>query len=142
MTSQFLINEPPMQVLPTLAREIGLNEAIALQQIHYWLNLQFSRCLFANHYWVRYTPKQWERQFSFWDQKTLRRAINRLERLELVIVEAHKPGKAKYYTIDYRKLNQITSSSKSQLALSLSAPAHEHANFDAINFNECEGGNQ
>ena len=65
MTSQLLINEPPLQILPTLAKELGLNEAIVLQQIHYWLNLQFSRCLFDDQYWVRYTSKQWERQFSF-----------------------------------------------------------------------------
>ena len=35
--SRLLIDEPPLQVLPSLAREIGLNEAIMLQQIHYWL---------------------------------------------------------------------------------------------------------
>ena len=32
-----LISEPPLQVLPSLAVKIGLNEAIVLQQIHYWL---------------------------------------------------------------------------------------------------------
>lgn len=142
MTSQFIINEPPMQVLPTLAREIGLNEAIVLQQIHYWLNLQFSRHLIKDHYWVRYTQKQWERQFSFWDKKTLYRAIKNLERLEVVIVEAHKSGKAKYYTIDYKTLGQVTSSSESQSAPSRSAPTHEHANFDAINLMNVRGGDQ
>lgn len=139
MSSQFLINEPPLQVLPTLAREIGLNEAIVLQQIHYWLNLQFSRHLFEDHYWVRYSPKQWERQFSFWDKKTLRRTIKNLERLEVVIVEANKPGKTKYYTIDYGTLEQVTSPSESQSASLRSAPTHEHANFDAINLMKLRG---
>ena len=32
-----LISEPPLQVLPSLAVKIGLNEAIILQQVHYWL---------------------------------------------------------------------------------------------------------
>ena len=142
MTSQFLINEPPLQVLPTLAREIGLNEAVVLQQIHYWLNLQFSRHLLNNRYWVRYTPKQWERQFSFWDKKTLHRALNRLERLELVIVETREPSKVKYYTINYRMLGRATPLFKTQRALSSSTPTYEHANFDAINFTECEEGYQ
>lgn len=136
MTSQLLINEPPLQVLPTLAKELGLNEAIVLQQIHYWLNLQFSRCLFGGHYWVRYTSKQWERQFSFWDKKTLRRTLKNLERLEVIIVAAHGPKKARYYTIDYGTLDQVASPSGSQSASSLTAPTYEHANFDAINFVE------
>ena len=140
MTSQFLINEPPLQVLPTLAREIGLNEAIVLQQIHYWLNLQFSRCLFEDHYWVRYTPKQWERQFSFWNKKTLRRALKHLESLEIVIAEAHGPKKVKHYTIDYWTLGQVTSSSESQTVPSILASTNEHANFDAINLDESRRG--
>lgn len=35
--SKLLINERPIQVLPRLAKEIGLNEEIFLQQLHYWL---------------------------------------------------------------------------------------------------------
>ena len=36
--SNLLIHEEPLLVLPGLASRIGLNEAIFLQQIHYWLN--------------------------------------------------------------------------------------------------------
>ena len=32
-----LINEPPLQVLPSLAAKIGLDNAIFIQQLHYWL---------------------------------------------------------------------------------------------------------
>jgi len=35
---KLLINENPLQVLPGLAKMIGLNEAIFLQQLHYWLD--------------------------------------------------------------------------------------------------------
>lgn len=35
--SKLLIDDYPIQVLPKLAKEIGLNEAIFLQQVHYWL---------------------------------------------------------------------------------------------------------
>jgi hypothetical protein len=143
MTSQLLINEPPIQVLPALARAVGLNEAIVLQHIHYWLNLQFSRHLFDDRYWVRYAPKQWEQQFSFWDKKTLHRALNNLGRLEVVIsLEADDSKQATYYTIDYRTLGQVTSGSQSQSADSSSTPTHDHANFDAINFDEREESNR
>ncbi|HDE3362621.1 TPA: DnaD domain protein, partial [Staphylococcus aureus] len=36
--NKLLIDDYPIQVLPKLAELIGLNEAIVLQQIHYWLN--------------------------------------------------------------------------------------------------------
>lgn len=35
--SNQLIDDYPILVLPKLAEKIGLNEAIILQQIHYWL---------------------------------------------------------------------------------------------------------
>jgi len=142
MTSQLLIHESPLQVFPTLAREIGLNEAIVLQQIHYWLNLEFSRSLIYEHYWVRYIPEQWERQFSFWDKKTLHRAINTLEKLEMLVsIETEDSGKAKYYAIDYGTLSQVTSGFEPESTASSSTPSHDHANFDAINFVETKGGN-
>ena len=36
--SKMIIDDRPLMVLPKLATAIGLNEAIVLQQIHYWLN--------------------------------------------------------------------------------------------------------
>jgi hypothetical protein len=38
--SRLLIDEPPLQVLPSLAKAIGLEEAIVLQQIHYRMRLR------------------------------------------------------------------------------------------------------
>ncbi|WP_156967307.1 hypothetical protein [Ureibacillus sinduriensis] len=45
-----LIDESPLLILPTLARKVGLNEAIILQQIHYWN--QRSRNIREGHTWV------------------------------------------------------------------------------------------
>lgn len=36
-TNKLLLDEHPLQVMPKLAALIGLNGAIILQQIHYWL---------------------------------------------------------------------------------------------------------
>ena len=143
MTSELLITEPPIQVSPTLARELGLNGAIVLQQIHYWLNLQFSRCLIEDHYWVRYIPKHWGRQFSFWDSKTLHRAIHQLEKLEVLVAWVDEGSdEATYYTIDYSALSKVTSSSDAKVKDSPSLPTYDHANFDAINLDECKRDNQ
>ncbi|SDN86290.1 hypothetical protein SAMN05443253_12225 [Bacillus sp. OK048] len=37
--SRLLINEGPVKIIPSLATKIGLNEAVVLQQIHYWLGI-------------------------------------------------------------------------------------------------------
>jgi len=39
LSSSLLINESPLQVLPSLAVLVGLNEAIVLQQTHYWIKM-------------------------------------------------------------------------------------------------------
>ena len=106
MASQLLINEPPLQVLPTLARKIGLNEAIVLQQIHYWLSPQLNKNLFEGRYWVRNTYGQ----FSFWGEKTIRRTIMNLEESKLLISFVTAGfHKVKYYTINYACLEQMSS---------------------------------
>ncbi|MDQ1000403.1 hypothetical protein QFZ28_000803 [Neobacillus niacini] len=37
--STLLINEAPLMIVPSLAVKIGMNEAVVLQQIHYWLSI-------------------------------------------------------------------------------------------------------
>src|SRR5579862_8779191 len=102
MTSPLLINEPPLQVLPTLARRIGLNEAIVLQQVHYWLNPQFNKNFFEERYWVHNTFTQWQQQFSFWSKKTIKRTIGDLEDSKLLIsFVTSNFKKTKYYTLNY-----------------------------------------
>lgn len=78
--SNLLINEPPLQVSPTLAKEIGLNEAIVLQQIHYWLGNKKTGKMYDGRKWVRNTVDQWqEDNFPFWSTATIRRLLNKLE---------------------------------------------------------------
>ena len=50
MIDKLLISEPPLQVLPTLVKTVGLNEAIVLQQLHYLLRQSLD--VFDNHKWV------------------------------------------------------------------------------------------
>ena len=108
MTSQLLINEPPLQVLPTLAQAIGLNEAIVLQQVHYWLNPQFNKNVFDGRHWVHNTFTQWQGQFKFWSSKTIKRTIAGLEESGLLIAFVTRSfTKTKYYTLNYDLLNRI-----------------------------------
>jgi hypothetical protein len=102
-----LIQEPPLQVLPSLAVKLGLNDAIILQQIHYWLlrsNFEFDQ-----KKWVYNSLKDWQKQFPFFSEDTIYRAFKRLEAdgyLLSKMLSKNKFDRTKYYTIDYSKLNE------------------------------------
>jgi hypothetical protein len=123
MSSPLLINESPLQVLPSLAVKIGLNEAIILQQVHYWLNPRFNKNLFRERYWVRNTYEQWQQQFPFWGEKTIRRAISHLEELNLLISFITCDfKKIKYYTINYDLLNSAYTENSEHPPLKTAVP--------------------
>lgn len=109
MVSTLLISEPPLQVLPSLAVAIGLNEAIILQQVHYWLNPTFNKNYFEGRFWVYNTYEKWQQQFPFWGEKTIRRVIANLEDSKVLISFITRDfKKTKYYTIDYVRLNELS----------------------------------
>jgi len=103
-----IINEAPLQVLPSLAKAIGLNEALILQQIHYWLNPKHNQNFIEDRYWVYNTYEQWQAQFPFWCTRTIRTAIDKLEEAGLLkTFITHKNGPVKHYSINYNALDQI-----------------------------------
>src|SRR5690625_4445559 len=106
--NNLLVDEYPLIVLPTLAKKIGLNEAIILQQIHFWLGKK--RNLKDGKYWIYNTYDEWVAQFPFWSKSTIRRAITSLEKQSLLIVgNYNKAGfdNTKWYTIDYEQLESV-----------------------------------
>lgn len=135
MTSNLLINEPPLQVLPSLAKKVGLNEAIVLQQVHYWLNPKHNKNCFNGRHWVWNTYEQWQEQFPFWSIITIRRAINSLEKIGILIsyVDTSAFKNLKYYSINYDLLNEISSSQTQEPVVSESL---ENPRFSGTNTNE------
>jgi hypothetical protein len=108
--SRLLIDEHPLQVLPSLAEAIGLNEAIMLQQIHYWL--KDSKKIHDGKPWTYNSATKWQEQFPFWSESTIRRTINSLRKLELIEVTSKynklPMDKTFWYTIRYEVLNRLT----------------------------------
>lgn len=111
--SKLLINQPPLQVIPALAVKIGLNEAIILQQLHYWL--ERSENIRENKKWVFNDYAQWHVQFPFWSEKTIKRTFLVLERLGIVNSKQFEKytsnytirNRRKWYTIDYVKFSEF-----------------------------------
>ncbi|MCE4957689.1 DnaD domain-containing protein [Macrococcoides caseolyticum] len=106
--SKLLMDEHPIQVMPTLATHIGLNEAIILQQMHYWLSKSTHN--YDNRFWIYNTIKGWSKQFPFWSESTIKRAINNLIKKGLIVVGNYnkaKFDKTLWYSIDYEKLDEL-----------------------------------
>ncbi len=107
--NNLLIDDYPILVLPKLAAEIGLNEAIVLQQMHYWLKK--SNHNYDGRRWIYNSYKEWEQHFPFWSNATIRRTISSLEKQELLFVgNYNKAGfdNTKWYSIDYFKLEGVS----------------------------------
>jgi len=95
-------------VLPSLALAIGLNEAIVLQQIHYWL--QRSRHTHDDRKWIYNTFEEWQAQFPWWSLRTVKTIIGNLERENLLIVGNYNTvatDRTKWYAINYMRLAKI-----------------------------------
>jgi hypothetical protein len=107
--SKLLIDEAPLQVLPTLAKAIGLNEAIVLQQTHF--RLQISEHKRNGHTWLPRSYEKWMFEFPFWSEPTLRRTISNLETRGLLIStdvwNVRGSDRTKWYAIDYGALGLL-----------------------------------
>ena len=111
---RLLINEPPLQVLPSLATAIGLNKAIVLQTLHQ--ELMSNPVTIEGKHWFRSSYENWKKKFPFWSEKTIRRIFRELEKEGLVISTMKfnncKLDKTKWYTVNYEKLQEALRISK------------------------------
>lgn len=114
-TSKLLIDESPLQVLPTLACKVGLNGAIILQQVHYWLMIakkaKDERKFIDGHWWVYNSYKEWKENFPWWSLPTIKRTIYDLEAAGLLIskeMNSKDWDHTKWYSINYDALNELT----------------------------------
>jgi hypothetical protein len=104
-----LVDEPPLQVLPTLATSLGLREAIVLQQLHYWLQRPGVRRRDGQP-WVYNSYEEWQQQFPFWSIATIKRVFSHLERQGIVVSQQYEKkawNRRKWYTINYQRLSQL-----------------------------------
>lgn len=108
---KLLIAEIPLLVLPNLAEAIGLNEAIFLQQLHYWLSKSSHK--FDGRSWIYNTAAGWEKQFPFWSEATIRRTIKNLKNNRLIETTSKfnqkKYDKTNWFSINYGSVEKLES---------------------------------
>ena len=113
--SKLLLDEYPLIILPNLAVKIGLNEAIVMQQLHYWL--KESKNVKDGYKWVYNTYEDWQKQFPFWSVSTIKRIVSGLEKEGLILTGNYnklKIDRTKWYRINYEKFDALMEQSTDQ----------------------------
>lgn len=113
MNCRLLFNEEPITINRLSANVLGLNEAIVVQQIHYWLNINEKAKInvYDGHVWTYNTYDVWQKEnFTFWSVKTIQRIFDKLVKLGIVIkgnYNKKKYDRTLWVTLDYDKLEEL-----------------------------------
>ena len=115
MECKLLYTKEPIVINPIAAEVLGVNEAIIVQQIHYWLNINEKAKInfHKGKYWTYNTYENWQKtNFRFLSVSTLKRIFKKLVTKGILITDNF--NKAKYdrtlwVTINYEKLDELLS---------------------------------
>lgn len=127
-----LLKTQPLVISPILAERIGLNEAIVIQQICYWLQETTSGVEYAGRKWVYNSIDAWKSQFPFWSYDTVKRTLTSLKKLGLVDTKQlnkSKHDRTNFYSINWNSEllsdeGKLHSSKSAKPTLSNSAKPH------------------
>ena len=110
--SSIFYNIEPKVINTELACLIGLNEAIVLQQLHYWIekNKATATNFRDGHYWTYGTIQEYrDRDFRFWSFDTVKRTLAKLISLGFLIrgnYNKRKMDNTNWYAINYMVLDE------------------------------------
>ncbi len=111
---ELFIDSETLFIIPRLAQEIGLNEAIVLQQVYYWLDDRRRPEVRDGERWIYNTYTDWREQFPFFSLRTVQRTFLSLEQKGLLKSshfsrhpEAAGVDHTKWYTIDFATVRTL-----------------------------------
>lgn len=113
MNCRLLFNEEPITINRLAANVLGLNEAIVVQQIHYWLNINKKAKIniYDDKVWTYNTYDVWQKEnFTFWSVRTLKSIFKKLEDKGILIkgnYNKKKYDRTLWITLDYNKLEEL-----------------------------------
>ncbi len=102
--SLLLLKSRPQIVIPELAARIGLNEALILQQLQYWLSETSSGISYDGHRWIYNTIGEWQKQFPYFSESTIKRTFSNLKNMGLLYIKQinkRNHDRTNFYTINY-----------------------------------------
>lgn len=128
-----LFSRYPLLVDRRLAQLIGLNEAIVLQQVSYWLDDEKNHKVYEGRKWVYNSYPDWQKDnFPFWSIPTIQRTFAKLEMMGLLIIgnfNKMRGDVTKWYTIDeegVEALYQCSPLSENPARQKDKKPAHQN----------------
>lgn len=115
MTTQprLLDNDEILIIQTPLAVAIGDRQAIALQQIHYWVNHNQrggkKEHFHEGKWWAYNTWAEWRKNnFRFWSVSTIRRIFGQLEHRNLILTRPHASrNNGLWVTVNYDAVTQL-----------------------------------
>ena len=120
MSTHLLLNEKPLMVLPSLAKLIGINGSIAVQQIHWFVEIKEehsdNRTLYNGFLWCKYSLKQWQDKLQWMSVDGISRMFTRLESQNIIIScqpDSNRRDQTKWYRVNYEGLDNFERPSKS-----------------------------
>lgn len=147
---KLLTTESPIIILPSLAAEFGIVEAAFLQQLHYLSQLEKGGLVHNGKKYIYNTVQQWQQKLYCWSEASIERAIAKLQKLGVILVEKlapHKSIRTNYYSIDYQKITKIAEFSNGATPenqhikivnhpLNLTEPTPQNEGMDTLNLTE------
>lgn len=109
----YLFDEQPILANKALARELGLNEALVMQQINYWIeiNKRSGKNYHDGKYWTYNSIRAWqENDFDYMSVDTVKRTFTKLTKAGYLLVGNYNKDprdKTKWYTINNDKLEEL-----------------------------------
>ena len=105
-----LTKEAPRVVYPSMAKALGVNAAIVIQQVEWWTNYNRAkgRVDEHGHAWTFNSYAQWAEEFPWLSERQVRRIINDFEERGILVSQRRSPTDAtKCYRVDTAKLYQF-----------------------------------
>lgn len=103
---------PTLHFCPLEAESLGLNEAIVVARLRFWLSR--TKHHFGGRPWVYNTYSQWQRQFPFWSVFTVKAIFRRLEQLGVLEstqrFNTNRWLRTKWYTLNLETLAELVGS--------------------------------
>lgn len=100
-----LIKKKPIYMSTTIAKCIGVIQAIILAHLDYLINTKNNLHFFDNRYWISKSYNQWREEFPFWCNSNIRKAIYSLEKKGFIL--SFREGIVKYYSLDIEAIKQF-----------------------------------
>jgi len=106
-----------MYAYPNIAKEIGSDAILFLQQVHYWITRPKNKNVREGRKWVYKTYPEWQQELpSLGCLRTIQYTIRKLEKMG-VLISSNKfnrilTDRTKCYSIDYQTIDSLEAGTK------------------------------